>query len=518
MIHLFGQRARCRPDWVFLAAVLIANAVFLRHNAFRCFNFYDMCFPIDGAWRILNGQRPYADFILFTGPVHFYLYALFIKIFGVGKTAILAYLILSHSVVIVMVFLVLRKTASLAVTAIGTLLAMTSFYWPVSYPWHDQTAHLWSILAIGVLLNRMPFKDDQGAFRTGFFVGVMATLSLMTKINLGMIYVAFFGVVLLSDFRRRMSCLGFLTGLVLVMVGIFVVVGAPQEFFNQIFLFGSAKAHERLPRLLDPRNWTVNYYWIFLALVLPNLLFKNRGEKIKLICFIGIVFVGILSVITGDMIFTANTVLWGVVWGVAMLFMGSLRRDAFQNQTAAVVYRISRGAIMIFAVFLIIKSVQYGIELKVWTRLDHKIGEYTYSLKTQQLQGWKCIPRDGIALDGLVEFFNRQVSKDDTALIITEMQILPALTGMKSFKHVPIISFHKNITPVPGEQLTQVQRAICGNLPDWIVCDFIAVRDIIPYLGLRDVFWGLYEPEKELGFYAVFHKKKAIDLPWKGQK
>jgi len=123
------------------------------------------------------------------------------------------------------------------------------------------------------------------------------------------------------------------------------------------------------------------------------------------------------------------------------------------------------------------------------------------------------MPREGVALDKLVEFFNRQVSKDDSVLIVTEMQILPALTGMKSFKHVPVISFHKDVTPVPGEQLARVKKAVFDNPPDWIVCDFVAVRDIIPYLGLSEVFWALYEPEKQLGFYAVFHKKKVVYFP-----
>ncbi|HOW35316.1 MAG TPA: glycosyltransferase family 39 protein [Candidatus Omnitrophota bacterium] len=512
MIHLLWQRTRCRLEWIFFIAVFIANAAFLHYNAFRCFNFYDMCFPIDGGWRILSGQRPYVDFILFTGPIHFYLHALFIKIFGVGKTAILAYLVVSHSAVIATVFLFLRKAVPFAMTAVGTLLTMTSFYWPVSHPWHDQTAHVWSILAIGVLLNRMPFKNNKVAFRVGFFAGAMAAFSFMTKTNLGMVYAAFFAAVLLSGNCRRASIFGLGTGFAAAAGAVLVLIGSPQEYFRQIVLFGSAKAQERLPGLLSPHNWLINYYWIFPILVLPNFVFKNRIPKSRIVLFLGVVFAGILSVLTGDMVTTANTALWGIVWGVAAVV---IEPGGFQNRAAAVIYRLSRAGLMVFAIFLIAQSVHSGLELKAWTRLDHRTGDYTYPLKTKQLQGWKCIPREGIALDELVEFFNRQVSKDDAVLIITEMQILPALTGIKSYKHVPVISFHKGITPVPGMQLDQVRKAICKDLPDWIVCDFIAVRDIIPYLGLLEVFWGLYEPEKELGFYAVFHKKKMGYFPWK---
>ena len=77
----------------FLFLILTGNAFFLRHNAFRGFNFFDMGSFLDASWRVFKGQTPYVDFIYTTGPLHIYMNAFFFTLFGFGKKAILAHLI-----------------------------------------------------------------------------------------------------------------------------------------------------------------------------------------------------------------------------------------------------------------------------------------------------------------------------------------------------------------------------------------------------------------------------------------
>src|SRR3989338_1931747 len=184
-----GQSLPARSPWFdvsFLIALLVLNAFFLNYNAFRTFNFYDMCFPLDGGWRIASGQRPYADFIYYTGPVHLYLNALFFKLFGFGKAAVLAHLIFIHSLVITAVFIVSRKYLPVWITALVTILTTTSFYWPISHPWHNQTALFFGIMAVVFFLIHFPLADSK-AFLVGAFPGVCVVLAFITKTDIGIV-------------------------------------------------------------------------------------------------------------------------------------------------------------------------------------------------------------------------------------------------------------------------------------------------------------------------------------------
>ena len=111
--------------YFFLALTLILNAFFLNFNAFRCFNFYDMCFNLDGAWRIFMGQKPNVDFISYSGPLHYYMVAAFFKLFGFGKTALWMHLVVVHSIVIVVVFLMTYRRLPFVISFMVTILTTT---------------------------------------------------------------------------------------------------------------------------------------------------------------------------------------------------------------------------------------------------------------------------------------------------------------------------------------------------------------------------------------------------------
>jgi hypothetical protein len=69
------------------------NAVFVKSTYLNRFEPMDYGGSLDLAWRYLQGQRSYVDFIYNVGPIFPVTLAIFLKIFGFGKAAVLAHLL-----------------------------------------------------------------------------------------------------------------------------------------------------------------------------------------------------------------------------------------------------------------------------------------------------------------------------------------------------------------------------------------------------------------------------------------
>ena len=71
--------------------VLIVAATFLEVGKMTSyFDQFDFSGFIDVFYRVYSGQRPYVDFFYNAGPVHPYIGALFFRVFGPGKPALIA--------------------------------------------------------------------------------------------------------------------------------------------------------------------------------------------------------------------------------------------------------------------------------------------------------------------------------------------------------------------------------------------------------------------------------------------
>jgi len=155
-MSVFGKiRGRILPA-ALLLLMLFVNATVLGRNAFRGFNFFDMGSFLDASWRVFCGQAPYADFIFITGPVHLWMNAFFFVLFGFGKTAVLAHLVAVHSIVILCTFFIAARFAPPWTAILAAALSTVCFYWPVSHPWYDQSAHF------GAFWERRFWPADSG--------------------------------------------------------------------------------------------------------------------------------------------------------------------------------------------------------------------------------------------------------------------------------------------------------------------------------------------------------------------
>ncbi|MBI4430270.1 MAG: glycosyltransferase family 39 protein [Candidatus Omnitrophica bacterium] len=506
-----------------VVAILILNAYVLKINAFRNFDFLDMGSYLDASWRVYLGQRPYVDFLYFSGPVHLYINAFFFHLFGFGKAAILAHLVAAHSAAIVLTFLIARKHTPVRVSIICMILTTACFYWPVSHPWHNQTAHLWGLLSIGALYFNIPFRSRKEAIWTVMLSGFFCGIALLTKINLGAAYGLIALAVLLSSSFRRISISSFATGILLFLGMMSVFMTQPRLFLEQTFSYYNQVSRLRAPKLLSLNNWFANDYWVFVTIILVNMrghfkLLRSQPFRQHLILLVGIFFAGIAALQTDAMSGEINIFLWGITASFAFVVILQIRK-ACAVDTHQLRHRASTTLLTLFSLFLIVKAASHGINLTKWSFLNRiPVGDYV--MKSRPLQGWLSNEEQGKAFDGLAEFINQRIPKHESLLILTDMQILYPITGWDSYRGITFTFFANPFAyfPLPGKQQKQVTQRILNNPPDWIIThdrnrEYKAptsyVASLVPYLELTDFIDSSYEIVKEVSPYQILRRKQA---------
>ncbi len=488
--------------FVLLAVLLIFNAWFLYWNAFRCFNFYDMSFNLDGGWRVAVGQRPYADFLYFSGPVHLYINALFFKIFGFSKFAVWWHLVVVHSLVMGFIFFMIYRRLPQWLTAGITILTMTSFYWPISHPWHNQTAYLWGIIALVLLVDYLWSSKKLSAFWLGIIAGFCVALSILTKVNIGIAFLGFFAAMFLVLDERWKLWSAYLGGILIAGLISFGLVNIPA-YWQQAEAMYTTVQSGRLVNLFVPVHWLANYYWIPLMIALANLVPLWRTSKEWIVLVVGFYVVAIFTIFTGNIIPQADIFLWGIYMAVIFLVM-------FRIRSSQKIWKISMGLLSLVLMGMIILSIRFGLELKVWQYSKYS-QPGNYAIKAKGLRGWQCYRKIGEVLDTMVEFIQTSVPPNESLLVLTDLQILYGLTNHAPYKGIPIMVMEENLIPAPGAQREQVTRAIKNNLPDWIIIDFVTFQKIVPYLELDQVLKRKYDVSQSLGYYFILRKKDTGD-------
>lgn len=493
---------------MFLVCVLTGNAFFLNYNAFRCLNLFDMGSFLDASWRIFCGQKPYIDFIYYSGPVHLYMNAFFFQLFGFGKTAILAHLIVVHSAVIVLTFFMLYRRVPFYAVAAATLLTVPSFYWNVSHPWHDQSAHLWGIIGIFFIVRQIfPGKDDQ-LFSTAAICGVLGVISLITKTNLGAGYLILFFAVFVACANRKAAVGGYAAGLAIGILLALCIIRFPREYFYQAFLDNSVLVKGRLAAFKDPAAWFVNYYWVAMAIVAVNVSLNFRkilAQRTLLTLFFMMSLVGIYSVSTGGVIQYANNFLWGLQMTLALLVLYEMQASLEGKKGIKNIHRASVVLVLGITVLLTVVSVRDGIKLNAWTYVKWRpLANYT--IQSQPLTGWQAYRRQAESLDHLTAYIKVNVPKEQSLLNLTDMYLIYALTGRDSYRGIPWV-FLEGAVPSPGRQTEQVRQAIKAHPPDWIITSIDSAFVELKILGLQRYVFSGYEPVLQSGIYVLLKKK-----------
>ena len=498
-------------EWLMLAAILIANGLFLRVHAFRGFVSFDMGPFLDASWRVFCGQKPFVDFLYISGPVHLYMNAFFFLLFGFGKTAILLHVITVHSIVIVLTFLMARKFAPFHVAVLCALLSTACFYWPVSHPWHDQSAHLWGILAMAALLFHLPFEESNQAFRIGMLTGILATVSFMTKTNVGSLYVFIYFLTLLSGSKKWHALSGYGLGFGAAMLVFVILIGSPKNWFEQTFLTWNIPIQRarRTFFLIYIPTWFSQYYWIAIAIVWSNIKSHWETHQPLVTLYLGTAFLAIVAMCTGTMKQSANIPLWGIHLTLSFILLYQ-NQHYLDTRIKKVFGQASAWALKGLCIWLIAVAGYRGLRLETWTYgTINPFG--TYPLKSKSVEGWMAPKEKGPQIDQLVEFIKTYIPKNESLLILTDLQILNPITGRESYKGIPFI-WYDNEEPPPGKQLINVHNRILQNPPLWVITHRHAdgnsfANSIIPYLGLQEFVMNDYVSVRVYDDYVVLHHK-----------
>jgi hypothetical protein len=115
----------------------------------------DQSIVFDGAWRIVQGQVPYRDFVMPFGPVTFALCALMFRVAGVDFSSLVLTAALISLVATALAlrvsWLLARRSGALAL--LGGLMTAVWFQAPFGTPWMEQTGFLMNLVALWALVE-----------------------------------------------------------------------------------------------------------------------------------------------------------------------------------------------------------------------------------------------------------------------------------------------------------------------------------------------------------------------------
>jgi hypothetical protein len=495
-----------------LLLILIGNALFLNFCAFRGFYHFDFGLFLDAGWRIYRGQQMYVDFFYHAGPVHPHLIALFFYPFGFSKAAIFAHLVtIGSAVIIATYFSALRKIPLVLVLLVATLSA-TCYYTNRPHPWYDQSAYLWVILGIWLLVHQLPFKSGRAAFWTGLGTGVFAILALMTKQNIGLICGLVFGLVLLCSPERIKAVSGYALGTGAAFAAIVLASGAPLIFLESTVAKASNAAGSRVSRLLALSAWFKNYYWLPAMIVLCNAWRAQKGMLATTVLFLGTFFIALFSFHTGSERYAASISLMGIYVAHAFVILYQMKTAA-DGAAQKLFHRLSVFILFVFAIWEIVFSAHFAY-LRA-TEPEHpepKLPRYRngdYQLKIGPFQGWRFDENDGRTLDEIVLIVGSAVPKSESLLILTHLNVVYGLAGRDGYLRVPV-GFVANYHPARGKQWDQVHERLVNDPPDWLLIhrspNADNVNELVDYLELPPDWFKPYSLLRSWGRYALLKR------------
>ena len=270
-----------------MVAALLGYAFFFNLVAgSRGFYALDQSIAFDGAYRILQGQIPYLDFLIPCGPVTFWLHALFFKVLGVNYGAFLvgASAINALATLCAIQLTRLHTSRNQLLSYVAGAITATWFYPPFGTPYYEQTANFFSLVAI-LCLSTAAISDQTIAGRRytlGFLAGIAAFLSIMSKQNAGVFIFPIYIMISMAggQFRSKPTLpllYSFGSGLVLsaLMFSVWIfVVSDFGRFVEHVFVIPGSLGINRL--MDDPAG-------DFVRLIIGDGPYANRFFSLLLI-------------------------------------------------------------------------------------------------------------------------------------------------------------------------------------------------------------------------------------------
>lgn len=260
-------------------------------GVFSTIFFRDYSIVFEGGYRIFLGQVPYRDFFIPTGPVVFYMQALFNFIFGVNLWASAVHSGVLAATLAAVYYGMSAKRLGNALSVIMSLLMFFSFNGVINYPWYNTTAYFF------FLLNAMMLVEitDREKLRRRHFISsaCLTVLSLFSKQDTGMLQFAALSAYFLLYYRSHLKTFlrDYLGGVVLLSV---LVIAGYQSVGNFLYWFdyGQHGHVSKLNFFLESRPYI---HWQFFSLVAlgASLFLRRISVPIKKRLFLCCVLIGV---------------------------------------------------------------------------------------------------------------------------------------------------------------------------------------------------------------------------------
>lgn len=267
-----------------------AQAVFL---AAACFIYLLPALPAflyvdDGnysfsAWRVLNGEIPYRDFMIIYGPAQVYVVAFFYRWFGLYLMTERIWSCVMVSVLSAVLFLTLRRASS----GLGALLGWVFFVLWLGHigHWEGALPATLCFATLGVYCATGPSKDTLS--RRLFAGGCLTALAGLFRQDVG---VYLFLTIIVTRLFKRQRCGAFIVGIAAICVPAaiyFFVYAGPQKLWEYLVyypvcVYGHySKLNYPVFPLTLPVCWDAIYYFSPLFIVAGfglTLIRRLRGD------------------------------------------------------------------------------------------------------------------------------------------------------------------------------------------------------------------------------------------------
>lgn len=477
---------------------MIAVSLAVIRQALSVFNFFDMSAFMDAGYRIDRGQRIYSDFFFNAGPVHPYLIALFIRIFGFTKWAILGHLTAVNGLVMIATYLVARASLGLVDSLLLTSLSGLSFYGVVFHPYYDQTASLFILLGACLIEWRWPLCSPRQTALVSFCLGILIGLSLMTKSNVALAGgLAFFVVLFLAERRAlAIGCYG--AGVALAVLIVLLLLPSPGEFIYQTFVaYLPARRLTNWRRILSLGKHSPFVFLSATFLVVISLCNREflKAERHRVVLFLGLVFTSMFASWTGSLKQEANFPLLGLETFYVVYFahLGTRmpRRPGIlpAGPLRPFLSYAALAVVNLFAFSHMRDNLQWS-----WV-LSGRLSDY--ELKSAGFRGWRCSATMGGPIDEVVRFIDRNVPPGDSLFVFPDATLIYGLTGRESYRGAPFIFDIRNAPPIGPLRDRFVER-FKSSLPRWIVLHwhreawFCNTADLLEAFAFKDIVNSRY--------------------------
>ena len=263
----------------------------------------------NGAYRIMNGQIPYRDFYIPTGPVVYYIQAFFNYIFGLNLIALAMHTTSMALVLCLYYYCILRRDLNKAVSLVLAYYLFMSFCGLINFPHHNLASFFFFLLSVLVLVDK---PSTELSLKRTFFLIVLCLLSFFSKQDVGLLQTVLIGLYILlfseSKIKNSLYFLIILFTLFCISLNILLRIENVTYFFN----LGQPPHDSRLDCIfsfnaLKTILKSTQFYFIILSIFLwfhKDFLIKRRFIYLLL----GINFITVLVSIPSG---TSNQILIG---------------------------------------------------------------------------------------------------------------------------------------------------------------------------------------------------------------